>query len=125
MRQQVVRELQNVLAARNLGRVQPAVDVDERFSLLGQTMRVGIRQAVRMREPLRDLAILLDVGQVLRARHEGEVPRMPVRRPSRLDQREPIACRVELPEVVDRLVVSGELVVVPWLEPERRFGCGY
>jgi hypothetical protein len=30
--QQVARELQTVPVARNLGRVQPAVDVDERFS---------------------------------------------------------------------------------------------
>ena len=81
VRQEVVRELQSVLAARNLGRVQPAVDVDERLSLLSKTMRLGIGQPVGMRETLRDLAILLDVGQVLRARHEGEVPRMPVRRP--------------------------------------------
>jgi hypothetical protein len=78
-----------------------------------------------MCKALGDLPVLLDVDEVLRTRDEREVPRVPVRRLACLDERQSIARGIELPEVLDRLVVGGELVVVSGFEPERRFRSGY
>ena len=75
VREQVVGELQRVLAAGDLGRVQPAVDVHERPALERQPVRLGVGQPLRMREPLGDRPVFLDVGQVLGARHQREVVR--------------------------------------------------
>ena len=57
VREQVVGELQRVLAAGDFGRVQPAVDVDEGLPFARQPVRLGVGQPFRVREPLGDLAV--------------------------------------------------------------------
>ena len=59
---QVVGELDGVLGVGHLGGVQPAVDVDERLPFLRELPRLIVGQALRMREPLGDLAVPLDVA---------------------------------------------------------------
>ena len=72
---QVIGEQWCVLRARHLRRVEAAVDVDERLTFLGQPLRVGVGQSLRVGQPLPDLAVAIEPGEVLRRRDEREVHR--------------------------------------------------
>ena len=100
-----------MLRAGDFGRVQAAVDVDERLALARQRPRLRFGQALRVRQPPRDLAVAIDLLEVLRRRDQREVIGAPLRRRAGFDQRQPIAGGIELLEIVDRLVVGGELGV--------------
>ena len=119
-RQQVVEQQRCVLGAGEFRRVQPAVDVDERLAFTRQPPRVLIGQAFGMRQPARDLAVAVDALEVLLRRHQREVIGPPLRRRAGLDQLHVVRGRVDLLEVVDDLVVGGELVVGARLEAEHR-----
>ena len=54
VRQQIVRELNGVLRARNLRRMQTPTNVDKRLSFTRQRSRLVVRQTCRMGEPLCD-----------------------------------------------------------------------
>ena len=72
---QVIREERRVLGTRDLGRMKTAVDMDERLSLVGELARRRVGQPGRMRQPLRDLPVTLDLLEVFGTRDEREVPR--------------------------------------------------
>ena len=80
---EVVGEERRVLRPGDFGRVQAAVDVDERLAFARERLRLGVGQPLRMRETLPDLAVPIDLRQVLRRRHQREVHRPPLRRLAR------------------------------------------
>ena len=65
MREQIIGELDRVLRARDLRRVQPAADVDEDLPLGRKSMRFGVGEAGRMRDALGDLFQPIEPCQVL------------------------------------------------------------
>ena len=117
-RQQVVEQQRRVLGAGELRRVQAAVDVDERLAFTRQPAGLLIGQSFRMRQPARDLAVAVDALEVLLRRHQREVIGPPLRRGAGFDQPHVVRCGVDFLEVVDHLVVGGELVVGARLEAE-------
>ena len=120
---QVVEQLRDVRRTGDFRRVQSAVDVDEGFAFAREPACLGVGQPLRMREPARDLAVPIDLSQVVRRRHEREVHRAPLRRLAGLDELDVLAGGRQLLEVVDGLVVGRELVVGAGTEAEHRFGC--
>ena len=58
-REQIVGELQRVLRSGDFGRVQAAVDVDDRLAIPGQGQRPCLAQALRPRQLAGDLAIAI------------------------------------------------------------------
>ena len=72
---EVVEQLRRVLRAGDFGRVQAAVDVDERLALAREPARLGVGQSLRMRQPPRDLPVVIDLREILRRRHQREVHR--------------------------------------------------
>ena len=117
---EVVRELRRVLRAGDFGRMQTAVDVDNRLAFAGELTRRRVGQPRRMRQPLCNLPIALDLIEVLRVRDEREVHRAPLARLAAFDEADVLARGRELPEIVDRLIVGRELVVGAGLETKRR-----
>ena len=123
-REQIVGELQRVLRSGDFGRVQAAVDVDDRLAFAGQGQRPSLAQALRPRQLAGDLAIAIDLLQVRRRRDQREVELAALARGARLDQGHPIAGGVELPEVVDGLVVGGQLRFRAGCKAENGFRSG-
>ena len=117
-RQQVVEQQRRVLGAGELRRVQAAVDVDERLAFTRQPAGLLIGQSFRMRQPARDLTVAVDALEILLRRHQREVIGPPLRRGAGFDQPHVVRCGVDFLEVVDHLVVRGELVVGARLEAE-------
>ena len=75
-----------------------------------------------MREAARDLAVAVEVGEVVGARHDRQIPGPALGGAADLDELQPIARGVERLEVGDRLVVSRQVVVGAGLEAEHRLG---
>src|SRR5262249_45366169 len=69
-----------------------------------------------------DLAVAVDLAQIVGRRDEREVHRPALARRARLDKPHVLGGRVELLEVVDRLVVGRELEVGAGPESEHRLG---
>ena len=55
-----------MLGAGDLGRMQSAVDVDDRLPFAGELARRRVGQTRRVRQPLCDLPVALDLIEVLR-----------------------------------------------------------
>ena len=87
-----------MLGTRDLGRVKTAVDMDERLSLAGELARRRVGQPGRMRQPLRDLPVTLDLLEVLGARDEREVHRAALTRRARFDEPHVFGRGRELPK---------------------------
>ncbi len=121
---QVVGQQRRVLAARHLRCVQAAVDVHERPALPRERARLRLAHRTGVRQAQGDLAQPIEVRQVGGARNEREVHRPALARFSGVDELHERAGGRQLPEVGDRLVVVGQLVVGAGLETEGRRGRG-
>src|SRR4029450_7669588 len=113
--QQIVGQLQRVLRPGDLGRVQTAVDVDDWLAFAREGQRTCLAQTLRPRQLAGDLAVAIDLLQIGGRRDQREVELATLARGAGLDEDHPIADGVELPEVVDGLVVGRQL----------GFGAGY
>ena len=111
MRENVVRELDRVLRAGDLRRVQAAADVDEHPAFGGEAARFGVGEPGRMRDALGDLPQPIELREVLGRRDDRERPRVAGRRLADIDETNAVRCGRELLEVRDRLVVGRELEV--------------
>ena len=81
--------------------------------------------AFRMRQTPGDLPIAIDSREVRLGRHQREVERPPLRRLTGVDDLHAIARRVKLLEIVDDLIVGGELVIGARGEAEHGVGRRY
>ena len=90
-----------MLMAGTLGRVQAAVDVHNRFALARELPRLLVRQAVRVREPLSNLSIVVELVQIIRRRDHRIHVRAALRRLAGLEQPDGLARRRQLLEVRD------------------------
>ena len=122
---EVVRELDGVLRVRDLGGVQPGVDVDQGAALVGQGASLGVGEAPGVGEAERDLTVPVQVAQVLGAGDERDVDGSAVRGAADFAQFEAVAGRVEALEVVDRLLEGGEMEVGADLVAEYGLGGGW
>jgi hypothetical protein len=91
----VIREQRRVLRVRDLRRVQPGIDPDDRLALARERRASRIGQAARAGEPLADAAPALELRQVLRARDEEHDHRPALRRATDLLQLHAVARRGE------------------------------
>jgi hypothetical protein len=102
--------------------MKPAVDVHERLAVMGEPARLGVREALWVREATRDLAVAIDFSKVIGRRDQREIHRPALAGRPRFDQLDVLGRRIELLEVVDRLVVGRQLVVGARAEAEDGFG---
>ena len=119
---EVVGEQWRVLGPCDFCRVQAAVDVHERLALTRELTRRRVGEPGGMRQALRNLAIALDLLEILRARNEREVHRPALARLAGLDEADVLARGRELAEIFDRLIVGRELEVGAGPESEGRVG---
>src|SRR6185295_4904427 len=91
--------------------MQSAVDVDERFAVARELARLALAQSLRMREAARDLAIAIDLREVVGTRDQREVDRPALARLAGFDQLDGLRRRRHFLEIVDRLFVGGKLEV--------------
>ena len=108
----------------DLGGVEAAVDVHERAPFARERARLLVGESLGMREPLRDLAIVIELREVLGRGDHGERPRVAGGGLADVDELDPVARGREPLEVADRFVVRRELVVGADGEAEDRFGGG-
>ena len=113
-----------MLGAGDFRRVQAAVDVHERLALARELARRRVGEPGGMRQALRNLAISLDLLEILRARDEREVHRAALARLAGLDEPDVLTRGGELAEIFDRLIVGRELEVGAGPESEGRVGGG-
>ena len=111
-----------MLWAGHFCRVETAVDVDERLPFARELARRGFGQRAGMREPTSDLPIAIQSGQVVRRRDEREIHRPLLARRPGLHEFHELRRRGDTLEVLDRLIVGGELVIGPGFEAEHRLG---
>ena len=67
---EIVEELRRVLRPRDFGRMQSAVDVHEGLALVREFLRRRVGKPLRVRQPARDLAIAIDLAEVLGRRDQ-------------------------------------------------------
>src|SRR6267378_7981091 len=102
--------------------MQSAVDVDERFAVAGELTRVAVAQSLRMRESPGNLTVAIDLRQVVRTRDEREILCPALTRLAGLEHLHVLRRRRDFLEIVDRLIVGGELEVRA--RPESKNGVG-
>ena len=119
-------EADDVLGPRHLGGVQPPADVHHRLALPGQREGRGVREAPGVGQAPGDGTVAVELGQVGFRRDDHHVPVAVERGPADAQHADPIGGGVELPELVDRLLVGGQLEVSARLETQdgRRRGGG-
>ena len=100
-----------MLRTGHLGRVESAVDVDEGFPVVRELPCRGIRQSLRVCETPCDLAIAVDLAEVVWRRHQRVVHRTSLAGLARLEKLHVFAGGRDFLEVIDGLIVGGELVV--------------
>ena len=120
-RQKIVGKLNRVLRASDFGRVHRAVDMNDRFPLPDERTGVVIREPFGMRESQGDFAIALDIAKILRRGNEHYIEGLSLGRLAHFDELELVASSIELPKIVDRVVIGGEVKIRPNGEAERRF----
>ena len=100
--------------------MQSAVDVNDGLALSGQCPCGLVGKLVGMGQPQRDLAIALQVREVLCRRDHCDVPGMALGRLADLQQRHPIAGGCQASEIRHRLVVGREKEVCPDTRSQHR-----
>jgi hypothetical protein len=123
----VVGELDVVLGRRDLGRVQPAVDPDDRAPLLGQGFGLGLVDAAGEAHAAIDLLELIQPVEVLR-RGDDRVPHATALGGlAHVQDDHAVGLVREHVEVADRLLVGRQVEIGTDLEAEellrRRLGC--
>ena len=103
--------------------MQSAVDPDHGLALAGQGVRLRIRQALGQRQPAGNVALVIEVLQVLRRRDDRHPDVAALDALAEADQLHPIALGGQLLPVGGGLVVVGQEIVVPRFGAvERRLG---
>ena len=118
---QVVGELNGVLRAGDLSRVQPSVDMHDHFPGVRQRMRIGFAQPLHQRQPPRRVTIFFKIAQILRGGNDREIPVASFGRLPRLDQLQLIGGSGQFLKVRERLVVIGQKKIVSRLMPQHGF----
>ena len=121
VREQLVGEEWGVLRPGDLRCVKAATDVDYDFPVAREPMGFGVSQPIGVSEPHVRAPNLIEVGQVLGRRNQGDGEGAPERRFPDIDELDAIGRRREAPEVGDRLLVVDEIRVLPDREAEERF----
>jgi hypothetical protein len=111
-------KLRRVLRARHFGGVQTAVDPHDGLAFFRQRPRLWLVHPAGYGELPRDLLVTCPVLDVGLARDRRQDHRPPLGAPADLLDHVAIRGGVELAEVIDDLLVAGELVVVPRPEAE-------
>ena len=111
-----------MLRVGDLGRMQPAIDMNDGFLIVRQLARLGFADAAREGQSARDLLIVVELRQVLGRRNERDIPVAALRRFADLHQLDPLARCGELLEIPQRVVVRREIKIVSRLVPQHRFG---
>ncbi len=122
--QQVVSKLQRVLRASHFGGVQTAIDMDNGLALAGQGAGLIFGEAFRRRKAPRNLAVPIHARQIALGGNQRDVVRASLRRGTHRHQLHLRARRIKCPEVLDRVVVRGQLEIRPGLEPDHRLRRG-
>jgi len=100
-----IGEQRCVLVAGHLGRVQATVHVSDGLALDGKLPRFRVGQALGMGKPHGDLSIVIEIGQVLGRRDDGDIPVEAQASLPDFDELELVAGGVESLKVPQRLVV--------------------
>ena len=109
-----------MLRVRDLGGVLPAVDVDQGAAFVGKGAGFTVGEAAGVGQAQRDLAVAVEVAQVLGAGDERDVDGSAEGGPADFAQFEAVAGGVELVEVVDGLFEGGEVEVGTYAVAEGR-----
>ena len=121
---QLIDGLDQLVRADDLGRVQAAVDPDDRLAFLRQRPRLLLAEAAGLVQLLRDLLVAIELREILgRGDDRGQV-RAAFFGLADLDDLHPRGFLVELLPVGLELIVGGELVVVADVEAEMLLGGG-
>ena len=114
----LVDHLGELLRAERLGRVQSAVDPDDRLAFPRQPARLVLRDALGKRQPARDVAILREILVVGWRGDDRHELRPALGRLADFLQHHAVRLGVELPPVGGNLRVIGEPIVVAETEAE-------
>ena len=115
---QLVHRLDQLGGAQHLGRVQPAVDPDDRPPFLRQRARLFLGEPVGERQLPGDLLVPVELRDVGRRRDDRHQLGAALRRLADVHELHPVRLRGELAPVLLELGVVRELVVVTDVEPE-------
>ena len=118
-RDELIARLDQLVRAEHFGRVEAAVEPDDRLPFLRQRVRLGIGQALALGELHRDVLVLLEHLEVRRIGDDRGELRTPFRRLSDLDDLHPVGLGVDLLPVRHELVVVGQEVVVTDVVAEK------
>ena len=122
VREQLVGEERRVLRPGDLRCVEPAADVHYDFPVARDPMGFGVGQPIGMGEPHVRAPNLIEVGQVVGRRDEGDGEGAAESRFADVDELDAIGRRREAAKVGDRLFVIEQLVVGADGEAKRGVG---
>ncbi len=122
---QFVGQQNGLLRSGDFRRMQAPVDVHDRFAFARQCVSRRVVEAAAAGQPLRDLLVAIQCGQVLRRGNNRDFPVQPARGLPYRDQLDAIARRSQTPEIVARFLVICQVEIVAGLVSQHRFRRGY
>ena len=120
----VVAELDGVLVVGDFGRMQTAIDVNDRLDLARQGARLLLVDTARQSQAAGEVLMVLELREVFRVGDEGDEPVAALRGFADVHELDPIGGGGEFLEVSERLLVVGELEIGAGLVAENGLGSG-
>ena len=121
---ELVDGLDELLGAEHLGGVQAAVDPDHGLAFLRQRARLLVGQALGLGQPARDLAVAVQLLEVLGRRDDRHQLVAALGGLADALDDHPVGLRIELAHVLGELRVVRQHVVGANLVAEELLGCG-